>query len=129
MKKNSKAWYLKQDVSVMQYKFRIWNEKEWQTLISDLPYGFAGNEENSMSVTDIYMKGWKNLMWVLEFKKDLGDFQNIQVHLVLVFIDKNKCFYYKEVHSKEEFIKVAGKKNWRIYRKYSHANPNMSKII
>ena len=125
--KHSKLWYLSQKITVDRNRLTLWTKEEkLRVLINDLPYSFGG--EHGMSVTDIYMKGWKNLMWVLEFrqKTELGD---ILVHPVLVFFNtRTDTFYFKEIHSKEEFIEVAGKKNWQRYMKYSNLRCSLYKL-
>lgn len=120
MKKYSKKWYLQQDITVGTHDLWIYSlEDKKRVLIDNLPYGFTGPD--GMSVTDIYMKGWKNLMWILEFRQDTTKFGKILVHPVLVFLDeKNNKFYYKQIHSKKGFIEVAGKRNWQRYMKYSN---------
>jgi len=73
------------------------------------------------------MKGWKNLMWILEFRQNTTELGNILVHPVLVFFDKNK-FYYIQVHSENEFKDIAGKRNWKIYMKYSNLIYSLYKL-
>ena len=125
--KHSKLWYLNQGITVDRNRLTLWTKAEkLRVLINDLPYSFGG--EHGMSVTNIYMKGWKNLMWVLEFrqKTELGD---ILVHPILVFFNtRTDTFYFKEIHSKEEFIEVAGKKNWQRYMKYSNLRCSLYKL-
>lgn len=117
MKKRNKNWYLKQDVSVSKNKLILWTRYEQMlTLISDLPYSYG--LRGGKSVTDIYMKGWKDLMFVLEFA-DNTDKDIDFIYPILVFINKDGDFYYKQVHSKEDFINLAGEKNWKRYVRYS----------
>lgn len=126
--KHSKLWYLRQEVTVDRNRLTLWTrEEKLKVLISDLPYSFGG--EHGMSVTDIYMKGWKNLMWVLEFRQNTTELGDILVHPVLVFVNKKTdTFYFKEIHSKEEFIEVAGKRNWQRYMKYSNLRCSLYKL-
>lgn len=126
--KHSKLWYLSQEITVDRNRLTLWTKEEkLRVLINDLPYSFGG--EHGMSVTDIYMKGWKNLMWVLEFRQKTEEFGDILVHPVLVFFNtRTDTFYFKEIHSKEEFIEVAGKKNWQRYMKYSNLRCSLYKL-
>lgn len=126
--KYSKLWYLSQEITVDGNRLTLWTKEEkLRVLINDLPYSFGG--EHGMSVTDIYMKGWKNLMWVLEFRQKTEEFGDILVHPVLVFFStRTDTFYFKEIHSKEEFIEVAGKKNWQRYMKYSNLRCSLYKL-
>lgn len=126
--KHSKLWYLSQEITVDRNRLTLWTKEEkLRVLINDLPYSFGG--EHGMSVTNIYMKGWKNLMWVLEFRQKTEEFGDILVHPVLVFFNtRTDTFYFKEIHSKEEFIEVAGKKNWQRYMKYSNLRCSLYKL-
>ena len=126
--KHSKLWYLSQEITVDRNRLTLWTKEEkLRVLINDLPYSFGG--EHGMSVTDIYMKGWKNLMWVLEFRQKTEDLGDILVHPVLVFFDKkNNKFYYKQIHSENEFKNTAGKRNWQRYMKYSNLRSSLYKL-
>ena len=93
--KHSKLWYLSQEITVDRNRLTLWTKEEkLRVLINDLPYSFGG--EHGMSVTNIYMKGWKNLMWVLEFRQKTEEFGDILVHPVLVFFDKKNTKFYCE---------------------------------
>lgn len=120
MKKYSKKWYLCQEVTVDRNRLTLWTrEEKLKVLIDGLPYSFGG--EHGMSVTDIYMTGRKDLMWVLEFRQSTDPCGEVLVHPILIFINPDKkTFYFKQIHSKQEFIDVAGKKNWKRYMKYSN---------
>jgi hypothetical protein len=126
--KHSKLLYLRQEVTVDRNRLTLWTKEEkLKVLINNLPYSFGG--EHGMSVNNIYMRGWKNLMWVLEFRQNTTELGDILVHPVLVFFDKkNNKFYYKQVHSENEFKDVAGKRNWQRYMKYSNLRCSLYKL-
>lgn len=118
--KHSKLWYLSQEITVDRNRLTLWTKEEkLKVLINDLPYSFGG--EHGMSVTDIYMKGWKNLMWVLEFRESQGKCGNVLVHPVLIFMNpENNTFYFKQIHSEQEFLNIAGKRNYKRWWKFTH---------
>jgi len=131
MKKYSKKWYLHQKVTVDKNRLTLWTKEEkLKIIINDLPYSFGG--EHGMSVNNIYMRGRKNLMWVLEFcqkPRKFGEFGEILVHPILVFFNTMAdTFSFKEIHSKKEFIEFVGKRNWKIYMKYSNLIYSLYKL-
>ena len=128
MKKYSKKWYLKQNITVGTHDLWTYSlEDKKKVLIDNLPYGFTGPD--GMSVTDIYMKGWKNLMWVLEFRESQGECGNVLVHPVLIFMNpENNTFYFKQIHSEQEFLNIAGKRNYKRWWKFTHLRSPISEL-
>ena len=112
MKKYSKKWYLHQKVAVDINRLTLWTKEEkLKVVIDDLPYSFGG--EHGMSVNNIYMRGWKNLMWVLEFcqkPRKFGEFGDILVHPILVFLTQRQIlFLLKKYIPKKNLLKLLEK--------------------
>ena len=116
-------WYLEQEVTVNCKRLQLWSSNDgFRVLFDDLPYSFG-----AMSVTDVYMKGWNDLLYVLAFRKENDDGYSY-VYPVLVFLGRDDKPLYEVVHSKEAFIRLAGQKNWDYFVKNMRINWNLYKI-
>lgn len=119
-------WYLEQEVTVNRKRLELWSSNDgFRVLFDDLPYSFGAR--GGMSVTDVYMKGWNDLLYVLAFRKE-NDEGDSYVYPVLVFLGRDDKPLYEVVHSKEAFIRLAGQKNWDYFVKNTRINWNLYKI-
>lgn len=134
MLNHRKGWYLKQDAEVRSNGLFLWKKDGGRAcLINNLPYayGFGG-----YSVTVVYMKGWKDLMYVLGFVDPHTEYDGVtQFYLVAVKYKKgNKKNYKKDkfewqkIHSEEEFVKAFGKWNWKYLNKSLNLKHNNYRI-
>ena len=119
-------WYLEQEVTVNRKRLELWSSNDgFRVLFDDLPYSFGAR--SGMSVTDVYMKGWNDLLYVLAFRKE-NDEGDSYVYPVLVFLGRDNKPLYEVAHSKEAFIRLAGQKNWDYFVKNMRINWNLYKI-
>ena len=68
-------------------------------------------------------------MWVLEFRESQGEGGNVLVHPVLIFMNpENNTFYFKQIHSEQEFLNIAGKRNYKRWWKFTHLRSPISEL-
>lgn len=129
-----KNWYLKQKAEVRSNGLFIWTNTDGRAcLINNLPYayGFGGH-----SVTIVYMKGKKDLMFVLAFEDPHTEYDGVTpLHLVTVTYNKGSKkdyksdkFKWQKVYSEKDFIESFGKWNWKYLSKSLHLNHNNYRI-